>query len=94
MKTVWAGVLLCAVAATPALAESRYDRKIEQAAMDIVAGKIGDIRGGLSFNAKGIFITIQDLMSTDAVLSRAAQARPGKDNQASAVQPDRSRATF
>lgn len=94
MKTVWAGALLCAFVATPALAESRYDRNIEQAAMDIVAGKIGDIRGGLAFNAKGIFITIQDLTSTDAVLSRAAQARAPKIDQASAAQADRSRATF
>lgn len=96
MKTVWAGALLCAIAATPGLAESRYDRKLEQAAIDIVAGKIGDIRGGLTFNAKGIFITVQDLVSTGPVASRSVTvlAEPAKADQASATQPDGVRATF
>ncbi len=54
MKSLLAGCVL-ALAATAASAESRHDLKLEQAVMDIVAGKIGDIRGGLTFNADGIW---------------------------------------
>jgi hypothetical protein len=55
MKKLLAGCAL-AMLATTASAESRYDRKLEQAVMDIVAGKMGEIRGGLAFNAEKIWI--------------------------------------
>ena len=64
MKKLLAGSAL-ALIATAASAESRYDRKLEQAVMDIVAGKIGDIRGGLAFNADGIWSN--DEMTTASV---------------------------
>ena len=38
----------------PACADTQYDRKLEQAAIDIVAGKIGDIRGGFSFDVQPV----------------------------------------
>ncbi|WP_246681612.1 hypothetical protein [Mesorhizobium sp. B2-4-3] len=40
--------LLAAVTA-PAAAETRYDRNLEKAVLDIVAGKMGNIRGGFSY---------------------------------------------
>ncbi|MDF3153439.1 hypothetical protein P3C58_15790 [Mesorhizobium sp. XAP10] len=49
MKTLLCGAALCAVIVAPATAETRYDRSLEKAAMGIVAGKMGDIRGGFSF---------------------------------------------
>lgn len=58
MKKLLAGFAL-AMLATTASAESRYDRRLEQAVMDIVAGKIGEIRGGLAFNAEKIWISDQ-----------------------------------
>ena len=64
MTKLLAGCAL-ALLATAASAESRYDRKLEQAVMDIVAGKIGDIRGGLAFNALRIW-------SSDQVATPAA----------------------
>ena len=56
--------LVCAVSvvalAGPAAAESRYDRKLEEAVMAIVAAKIGDIRGGFAFDAKPVMVVVQD----------------------------------
>lgn len=61
--------LVCAIAAIalagPATAEDRYDRKLEEAVMAIVAAKIGDIRGGFAFDAKPVMVIVQD----DAVMA-------------------------
>ena len=45
LPTAISALCLCTGAATPAYAEPKYDRKIEQAAITIVAGKLGMIRG-------------------------------------------------
>jgi hypothetical protein len=52
MRTFLAGAMLLAALAVPAAAETRYDVKLEQAVMDIVAGKMGDIRGTISYQRK------------------------------------------
>lgn len=44
--------------ATIATADSRYDQKLEQAVMAIVAAKIGDIRGGFSYDSHPVFVTV------------------------------------
>lgn len=67
--------LICASAAlafavVPAGAEHRYDRKLEQAAMRIVAEKIGDIRGGFSYGQKLRFVMAQDTLPQGAELSQ------------------------
>jgi hypothetical protein len=49
MKTLLCGVALLVVIATPAAAETAYDRNLEKAVMGIVASKIGEIRGGFSY---------------------------------------------
>ena len=43
--------------ATP---EPRYDRKLEEAVMAIVAAKMGDIRGGFAFDAKPMMVVVRD----------------------------------
>ena len=54
MKTLWAGAAASGPADGVGRAETQYDRKLEQAAIDIVAGKIGDIRGGFSFDVQPV----------------------------------------
>ena len=54
------GVLALAVAA-PAAAEMRYDRSLEKAAMQIVAGKMGDIRGGFAYGQTPQIVAVQDV---------------------------------
>jgi hypothetical protein len=69
--------LVCAALAIalvgPATAQSRYDRKLEEAVMAIVAAKIGDIRGGFAFDAKPVMVVVQDnivMGTTDMSLGR------------------------
>ena len=61
-------LMICAAAfaalAAPAAAEMRYDRKLEQAVLTIVASKMGDIRGGFSHDAKPAFVVVQDRIVT------------------------------
>jgi hypothetical protein len=49
MKSFLCGMALVMAMVVPAAAETRYDRNLERAVMDIVASKIGDIRGGFSY---------------------------------------------
>lgn len=71
--------LLCAGVAIalvgPATAQSRYDRKLEEAVMAIVASKMGDIRGSFAFDAKPVMVIVQDntvIGTTDVNASRRA----------------------
>ncbi|KUM26601.1 hypothetical protein AU467_20955 [Mesorhizobium loti] len=49
MKSFLGGMALLMAMAAPVAAETRYDRNLEKAVVDIVAGKIGKIRGGFSY---------------------------------------------
>ncbi|PBC11667.1 hypothetical protein [Mesorhizobium sp. WSM3859] len=60
MKSFLCGVALLAALAAPVAAETRYDRNIEKAAMDIVAGKMGNIRGGFSYKQRPQFVVLPD----------------------------------
>ena len=75
MRTLLCGVALSAAIAAPAMAETRYDRNLEKAVMGIVAGKIGDIRGGFSYKQRPQFVVIPDAVSAASVpAERPAQA--------------------
>jgi len=67
MKTLISGAVLLAAIAMPATAENRYDRKLEQAAMDIVASKMGDLRGGFAYNAEPAFVILPDMAPTGSI---------------------------
>jgi hypothetical protein len=56
MIRLLSGAALLAVMAASAAAEPRHDVRLEQAAMQIVAQKVGDIRGGFSHEEKPVFI--------------------------------------
>jgi hypothetical protein len=71
--------LVCAVTvialAGPSTAQSRYDRKLEEAVIAIVAAKIGHIRGGFAFDAKPVMVIVQDntvMGTTDMNATRLA----------------------
>jgi hypothetical protein len=72
--------LVCAVSvvalAGPSAAQSRYDRKLEEAVMAIVAAKIGDIRGGFAFDAKPVMVIVRDDVVMGTTDMRAAQLAP------------------
>jgi hypothetical protein len=67
MKTLLMGAALLGLLTAPAGADTQYDRKLEQAAIDIVAGKIGGIRGGFPFDVQPVSMLAQDQMSTGSI---------------------------
>ncbi|RTL93090.1 MAG: hypothetical protein EKK31_32845 [Hyphomicrobiales bacterium] len=60
MKTLLCCMALLAAMAAPAAAETRYDRNLEKAVLDIVAGKMGNIRGGFSYRQPPQFVVLPD----------------------------------
>ena len=56
--------LVCAalalVSVGSATAQDRYDRKLEEAVIAIVAARIGELRGGFAFDAKPVMVVVQD----------------------------------
>ncbi|TGQ63664.1 hypothetical protein EN829_030805 [Mesorhizobium sp. M00.F.Ca.ET.186.01.1.1] len=66
MKTLLCGAAFLAIAVAPAIAETRYDRNLEKAAMGIVAGKMGDIRGGFSYKEVPKFVIVPEAVSAPA----------------------------
>lgn len=56
-------VLICAAlsafVALPAFAGTQYDKKLERAAIEIVAAKMGALRGGFAFNARPALVMVE-----------------------------------
>lgn len=82
--------LVCALAAIvlagQATAQPRYDRKLEEAVMKIVASRIGDIRGGFAFDARPVMVVVRDddtVMGTTDM--NAARLAPPEGMAAQAV---------
>ncbi len=70
MKTLMIGVAVLAALAVPAAAETRYDRKLERAMLEIVARKMtAELRGGFSYEARPTLVAAQDMMGGGAVTS-------------------------
>lgn len=67
MRTLLCGVALLAVIATPAVAETPYDRNLEKAAAGIVAGKMGDIRGAFSYKQAPQLVVVPEAASPPPV---------------------------
>ena len=68
--------LAAIVLAGQATAQPRYDRKLEEAVMAIVAARIGDIRGGFAFDARPVMVVVQGdpvLGTTDMSAGRRMQ---------------------
>ena len=72
--------LVCAIAtialAGPSTAQRRYDHKLEEAVMAIVAAKIGDIRGGFAFDAKPVMVIVRNDIVMGTTDMNAARLAP------------------
>ena len=62
--------------AGPVAAETRYDRKLEEAVLSIVASRIGEIRGGFDLGVKPIMVAPRNDAATRAIAPRAAADVP------------------
>jgi hypothetical protein len=79
MKTLLCGAALCAVIVAPATSETRYDRSLEKAVMGIVAGKMGDIRGGFSFKQVPQLVVLPDPVPAPAVATEHPREQASGD---------------
>lgn len=67
MKLVVSGAAALAALAASAKAEPKYDRKLERAVMEIVARKMGDIRGSFEHGRDPEFVVIHNPASEEDV---------------------------
>ena len=94
MRTLLCGAALLAVIAAPAVAETRYDRKLEQAVVEIVAGKMGNIRGGFSYKQVPQLIVVPDVPAAPVEPPRKQASGDAGDGLVPAVERPVSRTIF
>lgn len=95
MKTLQCGVVLLAIIAMPAAAETPYDRNLEKAVMDIVAGKIGEIRGGFSYGQMPQLVALPEVApALPVVTGHPRKDASGNDGLMPAVERRASRTIF
>ena len=94
MRTLLCGAALLAVIAAPAVAETRYDRKLEQAVVEIVAGKMGNIRGGFSYKQVPQLVVVPDVPAAPVENSPKQASGDAGDGLTPAVEREVSRTIF
>ena len=57
MTRLLGAAALFAVVCSPAVADEKYDRSIDEAAARILAGRMGDIRGSFAPDANPLFVS-------------------------------------
>ncbi|RWL82665.1 MAG: hypothetical protein EOR67_07585 [Mesorhizobium sp.] len=95
MKSFLCGMALLAAMAAAATAETRYDRNLEKAVLDIVAAKMGNIRGGFSYKQRPQLVVLPDatqVAPTPVELPRKEAS--GNDGLTPAVERRVSRTVF
>ncbi|MGN6304381.1 MAG: hypothetical protein ACTHNH_06170 [Mesorhizobium sp.] len=65
-KVLMAFALTSSLASAAQALEPRYDHNLEKAAAEIVAARMGDIRGGFSFGQKPQFVVVQSVPAMTA----------------------------
>jgi len=94
MRMLLCGVAFLAVIAAPAMAETRYDRKLEQAVVEIVAGKMGNIRGGFSYKQVPQLVVVPDVPVVPVEPPRKQASGDAGDGLMPAVERQVSRTIF
>ncbi|TPI44917.1 hypothetical protein FJW05_20760 [Mesorhizobium sp. B2-9-1] len=95
MKTLLCGVALFAAVTVPVAAETRYDRNLEKAVLDIVAGKMGNIRGGFSYKQVPQLVVLPDATPIAATpVEPPRKEASGNDGLMPAVERQVSRTIF
>lgn len=95
MKSFLCGMALCAAMVAPAAAETRYDRNLEKAVLDIVAARMGDIRGGFSYKQVPQLVVLPEAAAAaPAVAEPPRKQVSGDDGLMPAVERPVSRTIF
>ncbi|MDX8508267.1 hypothetical protein [Mesorhizobium captivum] len=94
MKSLLSGMALLIAMTTPLAAETRYDRNLEKAVVDIVAGKMGKIRGGFSYRQVPQLVVLPEAAPAAAVPVEPRKHPSNKDGLMRAVERPVSRTVF
>jgi len=95
MNSFLCGAALLVAATTPVAAETRYDRNLEKAAMEIAAGKMGDIRGAFSYRQVPQLVIVPDVAPSAPVPAEPARSQASNnDGLMPAVERPVSRSIF
>ncbi|SFP02549.1 hypothetical protein SAMN03159463_03455 [Mesorhizobium sp. NFR06] len=95
MKSFLCGMAFLVAMAAPAGAETRYDRNLEKAVLDIVAGKMGNIRGGFSYKQVPQLVVVPEATSAAPTPVEAPRKEAsGNNGLAPAVERRVSRTVF
>ncbi|MDG4876529.1 hypothetical protein P9273_15650 [Mesorhizobium sp. WSM4935] len=95
MKMLLCGVALLAAMAMPAAAETRYDRNLEKAVRDIIAAKMGNIRGGFSYQQRPQFVVLPEAVpAAPTPVEPPRKEASGNDGLVPAVERQVSRTVF
>ncbi|RWG78713.1 hypothetical protein [Mesorhizobium sp.] len=94
MKSLLCGMALMVAAAAPVAAETRYDRNLEKAVAEIVAGKMGSIRGGFSYKQAPQLVVLPEVAPTAPVPVEPRKQASNSDRLMPAVERPVSRTVF
>ncbi|OBQ82251.1 hypothetical protein [Mesorhizobium sp. WSM3873] len=94
MKSFLCGMALLSAMAAPVAAETRYDRNLEKAVMDIVAGKMGNIRGGFSYKQAPQLVVLPEAAPTAPAPAEPREQASNNDGLMPAVERPVSRTIF
>ncbi|MDX8512443.1 hypothetical protein [Mesorhizobium captivum] len=79
MKSLLCTMVLVMAMAAPLAAETRYDRNLEKAVVDIVASKMGNIRGGFSYKEVPQLVVLPEAAPTAPVPVEPRKQASNKD---------------
>ncbi|RWD64337.1 MAG: hypothetical protein EOS36_10195 [Mesorhizobium sp.] len=80
MKTFLCGMAFLTAMAAPVAAETPYDRNLEKAVMDIVAGKMGNIRGGFSYKQVPQLVVLPEAAPGAPLPAEPSRSQASSDN--------------
>ena len=80
MSSLLCGAALLMVVAAPVAAETRYDRSLEKAAMDIVATKMGNIRGGFSYKQVPLLVVLPEAAPVAPAMAEPSRKQVSSNN--------------
>ncbi|MDX8480038.1 hypothetical protein RFN28_16320 [Mesorhizobium sp. VK24D] len=94
MKSFLSGMALVVTMAAPVAAETRYDRNLEKTVMDIVAGKMGNIRGGFSYKQAAQLVVLPEAAPAASIPAEPRKQAASNDGLMPAVERPVSRTVF
>ncbi|WP_192256731.1 hypothetical protein [Mesorhizobium silamurunense] len=94
MKSFLCGMVLVMAMAAPVAAETRYDRNLEKAVIEIVVSKMGNIRGAFSYKQAPQLVVVPEAAPAAPVPIEPRKQASNNDGLMPAVERPVSRTIF